>query len=86
MFDDLHLNDSQLKEVEDFGYLRLPLDEALELLKDHKIGVSALARALGMQRSNLRSQFSKGCELDFYPNTGEVKMVRVEEVLKTGSL
>lgn len=86
MFDDLHLNDSQLKEVEDFGYLRLPLDEALELLKDKKIGVSALARALGMQRSNLRSQFAKGCELDFYPNTGKVKMVRVEEVLKTGSL
>jgi hypothetical protein len=85
MFDDLKFTEQQKQEISDYGYLRLPLDDALNLLKDRKIGVSALARALGMQRSNLRSQF-KGCALDFYPESGEVNMVRVEEVLKTGSL
>jgi hypothetical protein len=85
MFDEITITESQKQEIAEFGYLRMTLDDALELLKDKQIGVSKIARALGMQRSNLRAQFAKGCMIDLYPN-GTVRMTRVEEVLKTGSL
>lgn len=86
MFEELKLTEAQQDELNAQGSLLLELDEALMLLKPYDIGVTSIANALGMGRSNVRTQFSRGCKIELFPASGEIKMIRVEEELKSGQL
>lgn len=86
MLEKIELTESQWQSVEDAGFVRLSLDEAIEVLKPYDITLTKLAGAFGMLRGNIRTQFDRGCQLDLNPDTGEIKMVRVEKILKEGSI
>lgn len=86
MFDNLKLSEEQKACLEEFGFIRMTLDDALDLLEPHKVGIKKIGEALGMHRSNVRSHFRRGCVLDFEPETNSIRMVRIEETLKEGHL
>ncbi len=86
MFEDLKLTEQQQEEVEEYGYLRLELDEAISLFKPYDIGITRIAESFGMLRGNVRTQFNNGSVIDFFPKGGKIRMTRLEKVLKEGEL